>query len=296
MESILKTSEARPYFEFSRAITRHYAKSFYFAARFLPGNIRWATYAIYGFCRHADNIVDNPRPRSPEQVLTELDALAAELEIAWHTGESENPALYPFVRVAHSVGMPLEYPLDLIKGVKMDLEQSRYADFDELYIFCYRVAAVVGLMMTHVLGFSRPETLVYAEKMGIAMQLTNILRDVEEDMRMGRIYLPQDEMRRFGVDESDITGRNYNENVRELMIFQVGRAKRYYEESRPGIDYLHRGSRFAIYAASSIYGKILDKIEEKDYNPFLGRVHVPKSEKISILFGELIKSKLNLNL
>jgi phytoene synthase len=103
-------------------------------------------------------------------------------------------------------------------------------------------------------------------------------------------------MRRFGVNEKDIIERNYNENVRSLIKFQVDRAKIYYEEARPGIKYLHRGSRFAIYAAGSIYGKILNKIEENDYNPFLGRVHVPRSEKISILFGELIKSKLNLNL
>ncbi|MFP4527640.1 MAG: phytoene/squalene synthase family protein [Candidatus Kapaibacterium sp.] len=296
MNKVLSEHAAKPYFEFSRAITRYYAKSFYFSAQFLPRDVRWATYAVYGFCRHADNIVDNPRLRTQSQIIAELDSLCDELRIAWQTGESENPALFSFVRVGRSVDMPIEYPLDLIEGVRMDLTKSRYNNFDELYIFCYRVASVVGLMMTYVLGFRDERALEYAEKMGIAMQLTNILRDIEEDMQMGRIYIPINELQQFGISPEDIINKNFSDNFKELMQFQIRRARDYYQKARPGVRMLDRSSRFAIYAASSIYGKILDKIEENGCNPFLGRAFVPKSEKISILFRELIKSKLNLNI
>jgi phytoene synthase len=284
--------DLRASFENAKGITAHFAKSFYFSAQIFPREQRWATYAVYGFCRYADNIVDAPRERTPEEIYAEVDALRRELEICYRTGESEHPIMRPFAVVAQRYGIPIAYPLDLLKGVTMDMEHSRYATFDDLYVFCYRVASVVGLMMTCVLGTSNDAAFEYAEKMGVAMQLTNILRDVQEDNRMGRIYLPREDMERFGVSEQDIQLERCTEAVRALIKFQVERAQYYYHAAEPGIAMLDRSSQFAIYAASKIYSGILRKIEERDYNPFLGRVFVPQSQKTRILLGEVVRTRL----
>ncbi|MFP4369120.1 MAG: phytoene/squalene synthase family protein [Candidatus Kapaibacterium sp.] len=274
---------------------KHYARSFSVASRFLPEKKRWATYAVYSFCRYADNLVDNPRDRAVEQLLGELNNLKEELDIACVTGESEHPALKPFVLSCRLYDIPVKYAYDLIEGVTMDLNQFRYKNFDELYLFCYRVAAVVGLMMTYILGFRDKEVPYYAEKMGIAMQLTNILRDIKEDKDMGRIYLPLDEMEQFGISERDIIEENFSAEMEKFMRFQVERAHEYYEEALPGIRGLDKSARFAIYAAARIYRGILRKIEERGFNPFLGRVYVPNSRKLRILIHEFVKVRAGMN-
>lgn len=282
----------KPAFEHARAQTAFYSRSFYFSAKMLPKERRWATYALYGFCRYADNLIDNPRDRTHYELFDEVASVARELEIAYRTGESEHPVLGPFIIVARKYGIPIEYPLDLLEGVKMDIQFSRYQTFDDLYLFCYRVAGVVGLMMTHVLGTHSPEAFQYAEKLGIAMQLTNILRDVQEDKDMDRIYLPQQELRDFGVSEQEIFDERMSESLRELLRFQVMRAHEYYHLAEPGIPMLRRKSQFAIYSASKIYRGILRKIEARNYNPFLGRVFVPQSRKVGILMQEVLRTRV----
>ncbi len=285
-------NENKASFEYARSLTAHYSKSFYISAKMLPRERRWATYALYGFCRYADNLIDNPRHRSESELLQEAEFMAEELKIAYRTGESEHPILKPYVEVARHYGIPMEYPLDLLKGVVMDIQRTRYQNFDELYLFAYRVAGVVGLMMTHVLGHKTSEAFQYAEKLGIAMQLTNILRDVKEDKNMGRIYIPQEDLTRFGVREEDIISENMTSQMHELMKFQVERAQQYYDKANPGIKLLVPESRFAIYSASKIYNGILHKIEHRDYNPFLGRVFVPQLKKIGILLREVLRSRI----
>ena len=223
--------------------------------------------------------------------MQEVDHLTQELKIAYRTGESEHPVIGPFVIVARKYGIPIEYPLDLLKGVVMDIETDRYIRFDDLYLFCYRVAGVVGLMMTHVLGYKDENAFEYAEKLGIAMQLTNILRDIQEDKEMGRIYLPLEDLYRFGVSESDIINERKTEQLCLLMKFQVQRAHQYYEAAERGIPMLRRKSQFAIYSASKIYRGILLKIEARDYNPFLGRVFVSQVKKVKILLCEVLRTR-----
>jgi 15-cis-phytoene synthase len=281
-----------PHFDYAKKVISHHAKSFYFASQMLPKNVRQNTYAIYAFCRYADNIVDKDRKRSLDQIHSELDNLREEIEISFKTGESEHPALGAFVIVAQHHGIPIKYPLELLNGVEMDLSKKDYENFDELYLYCYRVASVVGLMMTYVLGYSTDDAFIYAEKLGIAMQLTNILRDIQEDHENGRIYLPKNELSEFGVSTKDIDTHNFTDEFRKLMIFQVERSRKYYQEAEPGIYMLNRGSRFSIFAASRIYGSILQKIEQQGYNPFEGRAFVPKTEKITILLKEYIKRKI----
>ena len=260
------------------------------AAQMLPKDRRWATYALYAFCRYADNLVDHPRDRTQRELECEIQSLIDELCTAYRSGESQHPIVQPFVYIAKKHDIPIEYPLDLIKGIEMDVQQTRYETFEDLHLFCYRVAGVVGLMMTHVLGYGSKAAFKYAEKLGIAMQLTNILRDVQEDKEMGRIYLPIEEMKKFGVSEGDILAENMTANLERLMQFQVARADRYYEEAHEGISLLKPGSQFAIYAASRIYRGILRKIEAQNCNPFLGRVFVPRKNKIGILIQEFIRT------
>lgn len=292
MNKLWKSEENRVAFEYARKITAHYSKSFYFSARMLPRERRWATFALYGFCRHCDNLIDTPRQRTETEILREIQRLTEELQIAYNTGESQDPIIRAFILVAKAYGIPIAYPLDLLNGVAMDVQQTRYKTFDELSLFCYRVAAVVGLMMTHVLGYKDERAFGYAKQLGIAMQLTNILRDVKEDKEMGRLYIPHTDLAEFGVTEQDIFQEKMTPRLRALMEFQIERADQYYTEAIPGISLLETESQYAIYSAAKIYRGILRKIEAHDYNPFLGRVFVPSIQKIGILVHERLRTKV----
>lgn len=286
MNDITKDSLLKPYLKFSKSIIKHYAKSFYFASALLPKKKRLATYVVYLFCRYVDNIIDKPRKRTKEDLTTELDTIKDELSNAYKYSESEHPILGIFIKVIDQYQIPIEYAFELIEGVRMDLLYDRYENFEDLYKFCYRVASVVGLMMTYILGFKDQSALVYAEKLGIAMQLTNILRDVKEDKENGKIYLPLNELRKFNITEDDFISERFDNNFKDFIIFQVNRAQLFYEESKAGIPILDKDSRFAIYAALKIYREILQEIVKNDYNVFRGRVYVSTSKKILILITE----------
>ncbi len=283
--------ELKVSFQYSKMLTAHYSKSFYISASLLPAEKRWATFGLYAFCRYVDNLIDNPRNRSQEELFTEVDELETEIIRGYKYGESQHPTLQAFIYVAKRYDIPLEYPLDLLKGVKMDVTQKRYETFDDLYLFCYRVAGVVGLMMTHVLGNKSDDAFYYAEKLGIAMQLTNILRDVQEDKDMNRIYLPLDELRQFGLREDEILSERISTKVRKFMRFQIRRAQKYYDQANKGIGLLDRNAQFAIVSSSKIYNGILHKISARNFNPFLGRVYVPQLKKFAILLQEIIRTR-----
>jgi len=286
------TNHNQAQFKYARSLTAHYSKSFYLSTCLLPRHKRWATFALYGFCRHIDNLTDNPRDRSEREIVRELKFLEAELKTASRTGESEHPVVGPYISVATKYDIPVKYPLELINGVQMDTNINRYETFDDLYLFAYRVAGVVGLMMTPLLGYKNPDAMIYAEKLGIAMQLTNILRDIREDKEMDRIYLPLEEIRMFGLDENHFFEEKMSENFKKLMKYQVDRAHQFYNEADKGIKMLDRDAQFAIYSASKIYRGILRKIELQNYNPFQGRVFVPQNKKLQILIGEAIRTRL----
>ncbi len=275
--------------DYVKNMTAMYARSFYFASQFFPREKRRATYALYGFARYTDNLVDNPRDRDKEELLRELDHLRWEIETAYRRKESEHPVVKPFIQAAHAFSIPIEYPLDLIKGVAMDVSHSRYAHFEDLYIYCYRVAGTIGLMMTYIIGFSHRDAFEYAEKLGVAMQLTNILRDIREDKNRGKIYLPMSELKRFNVPEEDFFQERFSGKMQKLLKETASDAHRYYNEAEPGISFLDEDSRFAIYAASRLYRGILKKFEDRDFNPFTGRVSVSFYEKTGITIREYLK-------
>ena len=252
------------------------SKSFYFATRFFPPELAHAAHAVYWFCRYTDDLVDETP--SVEVGTRDLEAWAAELGRGLSGGSVQHPVLRLFLRAVERHRIPGEYPLELIEGMRMDLRCTRYENFDELRVFCYRVASVVGLMMSHVIGF-REGAPPHAIDLGLAMQLTNILRDVGEELQRGRIYLPAGELREFGYSEDELRRGVRNEAFRRLMHFQVSRARQYYQQAMPGISLLHPDGRFAVKVAADVYRAILGRIEAADYDVFSRRAVVPARTK-----------------
>jgi phytoene synthase len=173
-------------------------------------------------------------------------------------------------------GLPAKYLHEMIDGVSSDLEPRRIETFEELYRYCYLVASVVGLTIIHIFQFDSPEALPMAEKCGIAFQLTNILRDVREDRERGRVYLPEEDLRRFGVDPARFV---YDQRFRELMSFEAGRARQYYREAGPLVELVHKDSRRSLAALIAIYRRLLDKIERSGYDVLSRRVQLSAAEK-----------------
>ena len=273
----------------SAAVTRHHSKSFHLASGLLPASKRQAIRALYAFCRTVDDIVD---------ACAECDDLR-DLE-AWRQiirsalAPEHDPLATAWVDTLTRFHIPRHYALQLIDGVAKDLAVTRYASFDDLSTYCYGVASTVGLMSMHIVGFTSRDALPYAIKLGVALQMTNILRDVGEDFRNGRIYLPQDELRAFGITEADLANGRISDCWREFMRFQIDRTRRLYAESSPGIRLLDPDGQLAIAAASGLYRGILDTIEKNGYDVFSRRASLSAWEKIAripALFLELQRSR-----
>ncbi|MCS6881723.1 MAG: phytoene/squalene synthase family protein [Oscillochloridaceae bacterium] len=268
-------SLAEAYAECERIIRRH-SKSFYFSSQFLAPDVRRAVRALYAFCRATDDTVDMA-------VDDPARALAAWVQQA----RAPRPALHDPVLLAWSdtrsrYNLSAALVDELLAGVAMDLTISRYANFADLWLYCYRVASVVGLLVMGITGYV-PGAEPYAIKLGVALQLTNILRDVGEDARRGRVYLPEEDLARFGLTAEDILAEVYDERFRALMRFEVQRTRRLYAESWPGIALLPPQSRLAIGAAARIYCGILDKLEANDYDAYTRRAHLKLREKVARL-------------
>ncbi len=272
-----------------RSITRYYAKTFYMATRFLPNEKQRSIFAIYGLCRYLDDLVDETvdlmhhKDIDISEVDQKLEDFSEKLIGVYNGRESDDPILMAFSDTLRKYHIPIELPFELMEGVRSDLVKNRYNNFQELYDYSYKVASVVGLMTSRVFGYSDEKALEYAVDLGIAMQLTNILRDIGEDLDRDRIYIPQDELQRFGVSEADLFNGVKSDNFLELMKFQIKRAREYYSLADIGIKMLDRDSRLPVYLARYNYSRILDKIEENDYNVFNQRAYLNKMEKFSIL-------------
>lgn len=259
------------------AIARRHAKSFYLSLRFLPVAKRRAVWAVYAFCRTADDLVDRSGPAAER--LAGLDALEAQLRAAYG-GRATQPVFVALADAATRYDVPLHAAVDLLRGARMDVSVDRYATYEELRRYCYLVASTVGVLVTPILGALDESALQYAIALGEAMQLTNILRDVGEDARMGRIYLPAGEMARFGYAEADLFAGKIDERFVALMRFQIERARRLYDEAQPGIVQLHSESRYTVRLALQFYRAILAAIEANRYDVFTKRAYVSLPAKV----------------
>jgi 15-cis-phytoene synthase len=278
-------------------ITRVNSKTFYMASRLLPEHKRRATQALYAFCRVSDDIVDRPLDSTTPgmQTAEEVGTASENLE-SWrrqvisgaapsgaHAAERVVSLAWKDAREAFNI--PVGYVNQLVDGLSLDLKPVRYQNFSELARYCYGAACTVGLMSMHITGFASRAALPYAIRLGVALQLTNILRDVGEDWRAGRVYLPQEELATFGLDESHLEQGVVDDRWRAFMRFQIQRAHHLYEQSIPGVSYLHRDGRFAIAAAGQLYRAILHQIEANDYDVFSRRASVGAWGKIRRLPG-----------
>lgn len=293
--NLLKTLETEKAYKYCENVTKLHAKSFYFAAKFLPQPKQKAVYPIYAFCRHVDDEIDEIGDGDKRKAIKTVEKWQQQLEEVF-AGERQkgngkiedqkskiedrNLVLLAWQDLLQTYQIPQNLPLELIQGVLMDTHAKRYETFDELYVYCYRVASTVGLMSSEILGYSDKIALEYAEAMGIGMQLTNILRDVKEDAAMGRIYLPQEDLQKFKVSEKQILDGKMSENFVDLMKFQIQRARDFYRRGELGIPLLERDSRFTVLLASRTYSRILDEIEKLGYNVFIKRAHTSRAQKI----------------
>ena len=264
----------------AEAVTRSYARTFYFASGLLSETQRKHAYAIYAFCRTADSLVDDAlQGESPEEIqlhLTELRRFIREPS----SFLPDYPWAVAFRETIQSLSIPAHLFEELLNGVEMDLSKSRYATFEELYLYCYRVAGVVGQMMCYVYGLTDEESLRYAEKLGVAMQLTNILRDVMEDWQRGRLYIPQEELQSFGVLEQEIGAGRAIPAYEALMRYQIARARAYYREAAPGIARIPSlPVRLTTLTMARLYEGILDKLEKKPSQNLSSRVALSRVEK-----------------
>jgi phytoene synthase len=269
-------------YEYCLRVARRRAKNFYYSFVLLSPPQRRAMCAIYAFMRYCDDLSDEPGA-----TRAAIDRWRAEMEEALQGRFSAHPVWPAFYHTVRRFGIPHQYFSEMIDGVLSDLEPRTFETFEQLYRYCYQVASVVGLTTIHIFGFDTRSALPLAEKCGVAFQLTNILRDIREDAGLGRIYLPAEDMVRFGVTAEDLRTGRRSEPFRRLMAFETERARAYYNESRPLLDLIHPRSRKSLWALIAIYSRLLERIEQSGFDVFRRRVRLPLWEKTWIVWRAL---------
>jgi phytoene synthase len=258
--------------------------SFYYSFLYLPAEKRRAITALYAFCREVDDVVDECSDEAVARV--KLAWWRQEVSAIFNVNGDGKPPSHPVAKalanVSNSFNLTAERLNQIIDGMEMDLNYNRYADFDTLRHYCYHVASVVGLCSAEIFGYRNPETLRYAEDLGLAFQLTNIIRDVGEDARRDRIYLPQDELARFGVSEEDILNSRETHAFRQLMQFQIERAESYYVRAFAALPVEDRKSQRPGIIMAAIYRSLLTEIKEDGYHVLRQRVSLTPVRKLWI--------------
>jgi phytoene synthase len=265
--------------EYCSQLTRKSRSNFYYSFLFLSKEKREAMYAVYAFCRSVDDVADGSAPLREKQTL--LDEWRRELDRCYD-GNPQHPITVQLARSIRRFPIPKEHFEELITGVEMDLIHSRYPTFHELYEYCYRVAGVVGLMCIEIFGYRNPKAKDYAVNLGLALQLTNIIRDLKVDAERGRIYLPQDELARFGYHEDELLRGAYTPAFFELIRFAGSRARQYFHSARQLLAAEDRRSLFAAEIMGTIYYRLLDTIEASGYRVFDRTITLPTSHKLWI--------------
>jgi phytoene synthase len=273
--------------EVSRAtdqVIRSHSKTFFFATGLLPERTRRGIHSLYAFCRSSDDLVD-----CGTTTQDELNAWRAEVDLPLE--RQTNPLLYAWASVREEYGINRRYESELLDGIAMDINFKPYQTWVELERYCYLVASTVGLLAMPIIGYAQgisfDKAAPYAIKLGIALQLTNILRDVGEDARRGRVYLPQEDLARFGLTSAEISGAVYDERFIALMRFEIERAREFYRQSLPGVTLLSAAARPAVGAAGLLYRAILDEIEQIKYRVHTTRAHTSGLKKLVMLPGIL---------
>lgn len=274
----------------AKQISKGSNSSFYYAFNLLSNEKRDAMNTVYAFCRRTDDIVDEGN--DPHEIKYEnLRKWRIELEKALQ-GSSDYALLNKLAATIRRFKIPIDPFFELLKGMEMDLQRKRYFTFEDLQLYCYRVASTVGLMCIEIFGYKHESTRDFAVNLGIALQLTNILRDIKKDAEDGRIYLPTEDMQRFNYSENDLLNLTYNENFKMMMRYEVNRARYYFERATECLNLDDKGKMFAARAMQHIYSRLLDKIVDAEYDVYNNEVKASKLEKIWISLGVWVKYNL----
>ncbi|MDD3296464.1 MAG: phytoene/squalene synthase family protein [Candidatus Omnitrophica bacterium] len=270
-------------FRKAKIITKKEAKTFYMASLFLPPKLRRASYSIYAICRRSDDAVDK---KDSQQEKEKLLKVKEEISLAYSGLGLKDEILLAFQKTIQRFNIPIEYFGKLLEGMQMDLEKTRYKNFSELNDYCYKVAGIIGLIMLRLFRVKDKKAHPYAIDLGIAMQLTNIIRDIKEDFSRGRIYLPQEEMSFFGVSDKHIADKILDEKFISFIKFQIDRAKSYFFLSEKGLRFIPGlRQRFVAKLMSKAYFEILNEIEKNNYDIFSRRCYVNTAKKIGIIIS-----------
>ena len=270
-------------------ITRHASSNFYYAFMLLPIERRRSLYAVYAFCRFVDDVADDESIREPARLLSRW---REELARVYGEGTLTRAISRALADTVQRFSVPRRCFEELIAGMEMDLSRKRYASFDELRRYCYRAAAVVGLICIEIFGYTNPDAKVYAENLGIACQLTNILRDVKEDAAKGRIYLPLEDLARFSVTEREILEGVYSDGFVRLMEFEAHRAREYYQRAQQALPPEDRSTLLTAEAMRLIYGSLLDRIVSSNYRVLDRRLSLSATHKLYLVGRAWATSRL----
>ena len=274
----------------SKQIAKESKSSFYYAFSLLSPEKRDAMNTVYAFCRKTDDIVDEGF--DPDDIKYErLRKWRLEFEKAIY-GRSDYHLLNKVAAIIKQFNIPIEHFFELIVGMEMDLQRKRYLSFDDLVEYCYRVASTVGLMCIEIFGYKNRSTKDYAINLGLAMQLTNIIRDVGKDSESGRIYIPQKDLEQFNYSENDLFLKKYNSNFKALMNFEAERAKAYFDKANNSLYFEDKPAMFPARAMQHIYSRLLQKIEKSDYDVLNKKINVSKFQKAAISVGVWAKYSL----
>ncbi len=274
-----------------KEITKQSKSNFLYSFSLLSKEKNDAINTVYAFCRKTDDIVDDEN-ESIEKKYSRILEWRSELEKALISGDSKYSLLNNVNIIIKKFSIPVEPFFDLIKGMEMDLKKNRYNTFTELMDYCFNVASTVGLMSIEIFGYNNPRTKDFAINLGIALQLTNILRDIKTDAQQGRIYIPLEDLRRFNYSENDLLNFRYNDDFIKLMKHECERAKFFYEQANNSLTKEDKGLMFAARIMEHIYFRVLREIEKRNYNVFEKKVRVSNLKKIFITAGVYAKYRL----
>ncbi len=289
--AVLTTKPLAESYKYCRAIARRRAKNFYYAFLLLDRQQRDSMCAIYAFMRECDDLSDDPAVKDRAKLYETISQWRIDTDRALNGSVEGSPIWPAFHDTVKRYAIPHRFFHEMIDGITSDLEPREIKTFDELYRYCYQVASVVGLTAIHIFGFTSPRALLLAEKCGIAFQLTNILRDVREDAQLGRVYLPLEDLARFGVPAEQLRSGNEDEKFRQLMRFEVERAWAYYKESAPLSEFIHKKSRASLWALRTIYMRLLTKLERANFSVLSRRLNVPTRTKVAILLRAFVRRR-----
>jgi len=274
--------------KFVSRLTRKSRSNFFYAFLCLPKPKREALYAVYAFCRIVDDAVDVGQDRAAQR--KELERWRAEIAQVFE-GSPEHPAAQRLQEAVKIFPIPREALEEIIAGVEMDLERSAYATFEDLYPYCYRVASAVGLCCIEIFGYTDVRAREYAVTLGVALQLTNIMRDVQPDALAGRVYLPQEDLERFAVTADDLAAGRYTPAFVRLMEYQAARARAYYERAWAALPRADQHTLFAAEIMGRTYFALLETIERRRFRVFGRRVSVPTPRKLGIALRCWVQSR-----